>query len=355
MPLRTRNIFIDTQAFVKAGLDFQSRVIKAFVDASGSGELNHIMTSISRSEIRDKITESIKDALNRVIDFRRKAKILEGSADPVILGLFAQYDPAHVHKLAQDVFQSFIDDSKAKILSLEKVNAEDVFSRYFSQEPPFQEGKKKHEFPDAFSLLAIKHHLNDREECYVVSEDSDLKAFCAANPQFILVEDLGKLLDVYNSHDAMRFAFVKDFIAHNVIPIKRSIEEQVDEAEFYNNSTWEDAEVISHTVRGIDDFEPDIIYIDDESCVVSFVVDVRSLVEVEGPDYVNGIYDRESGHVVTFDNTLREDEVEIEVKVEIELDFEVKDDEFVVQEMRVRLPEISRGIEVGIEEEEYIR
>jgi hypothetical protein len=355
MPLRTRNVFIDTQAFVKAGLDFQSRTIQAFADASGKGELNHIITSISKNEIRDKISDSIKEALNRVVDFRRKAKLLENNPDPVISGLFSQYDPEHVHSLAQDVFQSFIDNSNAQIVSLEKVNAEEVFARYFSQQPPFQEGKKKHEFPDAFSLMAIQAHLKKDEECYVVSEDGDLKAFCAANPKFILVEDLGKLLDVYNSHDEMRFEFINKFIADNVAIIKKRIEEQVDRAEFYNNSTWEDAEVTLHSVQGIDDFDPDIIYIDDDSCFATFVVEVRSSVEVEGPDYINGVYDRENGNVITFNNTIREDEVTIEVKVEIEFDFEVKNDIFVIQDMRVHLPEMYRGIEIAVEEDEYIR
>lgn len=353
MALQTRNVFIDTQAFVKAGLDFQSRTIKAFAEAAHTGNLNHIMTTVTVREIKDKIRDSIKEGLNRVLDFRRKAKLLEGSSDPVISGLFTQYDPEHVHAQAQEVFQSFMTESKTVVADLKKVDAEEIFRRYFEQEPPFQDGKKKDEFPDAFSLAAVESVLNLGEECYVVSEDGDLRAFCNSNKRFILVEDIGKLLDIYNSHDVERSSFIKSYVASHTDAIKKAVEDQINDAELYNNSTWEDSEVTSHNVIEVGDFDPEIIHIDDESCLVSSDVKVRCLVEVEGPDFVNGVYDREHGGMFALDNTLREEEQEFEVKVEIEIYFEVKNGKFEISDMITYVPGLSSGIEVAVEEQEY--
>lgn len=354
MALQTRNVFVDTQAFVKAGLDFQSKEIQAFTDACEKGDFSHLMTTVSTREIQDKIRDAIKEALERVKGFRRKAKLLEGSTDQVIAGLFAHYDPDQVQARAQEVFQAFLDDSNTTVIDLKKVDADEVFRRYFDQEAPFQDGKKKDEFPDAFSLLALESHLTDQEECYVVSEDGDLKAFCQTSKRFILVEDLGKLLDIYNSHDAERSELVKNYLSDHKVDIMAAITAQVDSAEFYNSSSWEDAEVSSHTVRQVNDFEPDIIHIDDEICSVSFEAIVRYKVEVVGPDFINGIYDREGGRMMTFGTTSRTEEDEIEVKVEIELQFEINQGKFEVAGMDVDVVGLSSGVEVSVDEEEFM-
>jgi hypothetical protein len=112
-------------------------------------------------------------------------------------------------------------ESKTVVADLKKVDAEEIFRHYFEQEPPFQDGKKKDEFPDAFSLAAVESVLNLGEECYVVSEDGDLRAFCNSNKRFILVEDIGKLLDIYNSHDVERSNFIKSYVANHTDAIQQ--------------------------------------------------------------------------------------------------------------------------------------
>lgn len=352
MALQTRNVFIDTQSFVKAGLDFRSKAIQAFADAASDGAFNHLMTTITVQEVKDKIHDAIKEGLNRVMDFRRKAKMLETSTNPIIAGFFAEYDHGSVQSHAQEVFQGFIDDSNATVLDLSKVDANEVFRKYFQHEAPFQEGKKKDEFPDAFSMLAIEASLGKDEKCYVVSEDPDLKAFCAANNRFLLIEDLAKLLDLYNSHDEDRAAAIKAYLAAHDGDIRKAITEQVNDAEFYNVSTWDDAEVNSHMVNGVDDFDPDIISIDDETCLASFDVTVHYEVVVDGPDFINGYYDREEDRMYAAGKTRREETSSLDVTVEIEMSFEVQNNKFVITDMHVHVANLGSGIEIAVEESE---
>lgn len=75
MPLQTRNVFIDTEFFVKAGLEFSSRTIESFKDICSDGELNHITSTIVVREVDGKISDHIREALNGVKDFRRKAEM----------------------------------------------------------------------------------------------------------------------------------------------------------------------------------------------------------------------------------------------------------------------------------------
>ncbi|MEQ2893863.1 PIN domain-containing protein [Escherichia coli] len=353
MPLQTRNVFIDTEFFVKAGLEFSSRTLESFKNICADGHLRHITTSIVAREVKGKISDSIQESIKSVTNFRRKAKILTSSNKPEIQSLFVALDAEEIEQHAIELYDDFLSDSDSTILELESVSVDKIMNMYFNCLPPFQEGKKKHEFPDAFTLLAIENHLPEGECIYVVSEDSDLIEFCKVTPQFIAVDSLSKILDIYNSHDQERASFIKQYVAEHIEEIKDSIREDIEDADVYNASSWEDAEVDELTVDHIHDFEPSIIQIDDESCLLSFNVDVDYTVSVTGPDFNNGIYDKEDGRTYTFGSTSREDTGTINVFVEVELPMEIVDTQFVVQDRYVSVSGLTGGIEVCVEENGY--
>ncbi|SEQ13051.1 hypothetical protein SAMN05216522_101289 [Rosenbergiella nectarea] len=350
MPLQTRNVFVDTEFFVKAGLEFSSRTLQSFENICGKGDLNHITTSIVEREVKGKIRDSIQESIKSVAGFRRKAKILANSNRPEIQALFVELNQEEIIEHALELFDDFLADANSTILDLSQVPADRIIGMYFDCLPPFQDGKKKHEFPDAFTLLALECHLQPDESIYIVSEDTDLIEFCKTNPRFISVDSLNKVLDIYNSHDEERANYIKQYIVDNVDAIKSEIQESIEDADAYNLSSWEDADVDELTVNDVHDFESSIIQIDDESCVLSFNVEVDYTVSVTGPDYNNGIYDKEDGRTYTFRSTSREETDSINVSVEIELSLEIVDNQFVVQERYVNVGGLTGGIEVCVEE-----
>lgn len=352
MPLQTRNVFIDTEFFVKAGLDFSSKTIDSFRDICSNGELKHITSTVVVREVKRKISEHINDAMSGVKAFRRKAKILTTSNNQAIKNLFAQIDNAEIEKHAIHVFDNFLDESGTKVVDLKNVDGNEIIKMYFEQSAPFQDGKKKSEFPDAFTMLAVRNALKHREEIYVVSEDKDLIAFCEENPRFLHIESLSKLLDLYNSHDEDRSKFIKEYIDEQENEIKQIIKQQIENADSYNSSTWEDAEVDDLKVLDVFDFEPSIIQIDDECCQIVCDVDVLYRVTVSGPDYANGRYDREDDIIYTFEETTREEEGRLDFTVEIDLSYEVDDGEFTIGSMDISVQGLASGIEFSVEESE---
>ncbi|EBW3293932.1 hypothetical protein DPD00_19680 [Salmonella enterica subsp. enterica serovar Bijlmer] len=353
MPLQTRNVFIDTEFFVKAGLEFSSRTLESFKNICAKGDLNHVTTTIVEREVKGKISDSIKEAVSKVNEFKRKVKILSSSNRCEIKALFLNIDSSSIENHAIELFDDYLNDANSTVLNLSSISADDVVDMYFNRIPPFQNGKKKSEFPDAFTMLALKSHLQAGESIYVVSEDSDLIEFCKSNSQFISIESLNKLLDIYNSHNNERASSIKQYISEHMDEIKSEIQEAIEDAEAYNASSWEDADVDELTVDNVHDFEPSIIQIDDESCILSFDVDVDYTVSVIGPDYNNGIYDREDGRTYTFGSTSREETGSINVSVEIELTIEVVNSHFVVQNRDVIIDGLAGGIEVCVEENGY--
>lgn len=99
----------------------------------------------------------------------------------------------------------FIRQFKGKVLteSGDKLLKE-LFERYFSTRPPFENSKdKKHEFPDAAALLALEYLAKKQQKLFVlVSNDSGWAQFCDQSDALFCVETLRDLTALYQADQA---------------------------------------------------------------------------------------------------------------------------------------------------------
>lgn len=350
--LEARKVFIDTQSFVKSGLHFDGPAFKSFRKYCESGELFHMSTSVVEREVKSQIEASVKDALSAINTFRRKARLLASLDDAQIKGLFEKIPEEDIYQKSNDVFDEFMNGCSTGILEADGVDTEELLSLYFERKPPFGSGKKKAEFPDAISVLSLKSGLEDDEKIYIVSEDGDLKAYCDSDPQFISIESLDKLLDVYTTHTNSRHEQVKQYFVNNEALIKSRITEFLEKYDVYNSSTWEDAEVDDGlTVTHLGAIEPSVLCIDDEESQITFDIDVEFEVTVTGPDFDSGIYERDDGHIYTLDSTSRTSTIATIYTVEFFLSYEFLDGVLENAEVdSLCIPEVFGGIEVSVEE-----
>lgn len=217
---------------------------------------------------------------------------------------------------------------------------------------PFS-AKKPNEFRDAFTLLAIRSALGDNEKIYVVSEDPDLKGYCEDNDNFIIIGALNLLLDDYNKHNDERTGFIERFLESKHEEIIQKLTEELETAEAYNSSTWEDSEIDSFEITNISEFEPKIIHLDDESCQITFDVTVSFNVTASGPDTANGYYDKEDGKFYTFDTVSNHEEEEKDFTVELELFFEIDEGQFINDEFNLHINGLDAGIEFCVDENSW--
>jgi len=352
MPLITRNVFIDTEFFVKANLDFNSRTLKSFEELCEKGELRHITSTITVKEVERKIKEHIKEALKGIKNFRRKASVLREYEDDNIKNLFNDINDGEIEAKALEAFSNFLQNSDTSILDMRNVNLNEVIEMHFNEISPFS-AKKPNEFRDAFTLLALRAALDDGEKIYIISDDPDHVDFCNENDSFINVDTLSSLLDIYNKHNDERTQFIAEFLEFKRDLITEELKTQLEDAEAYNSSSWEDSEIDSFEVTEIYDFEPQIIHLDDESCQIHFDVTVKFTVDITGPDTATGYYDKEDGVLYTFDSTTKQDEQEKEFSVDIDLNFERDGENFINDVFDLHVKGISSGIEFDIEENTF--
>lgn len=350
MTLLTRNVFIDTQFFMAAELDFTSGRFSSFKELCQRGELVHITNTVVTQEIKKKIQETVKEGLKGIENFQKRAGFLR-SDESISKQAFPVLSEEQLSNKGVADLELFLKETRATIHDMKKIDPDEILDMFFKQKRPFGASKKQNEFRDAFSLISLRQELAQDEKIYVISGDSDHKAFCASNERFISVDNLNSLLDICYKHiEAKRSAFIETFLKENQEVIVREIKSQLERADGYNASTWEDAELEEFSVVEIGEFEPEITHLDNDSCRVNFDVAVKLLATVTGPDAVNGHYDREDGILYTFDETEREEEEEHDFSVEIDIGFESEAGELINAQFDLTIEGLHRGIEFGVEE-----
>jgi hypothetical protein len=217
--LATNNFFLDTSVFEENNF-FHGGNIHDILYYSQIGVINIYMTSISKMELIDRMKTHLtkcKSEHNKFVkslnnhDFRILRNIdfyndLRPSSLKVTEGLEKLKSKLEINiKLA-----------KIKIIQSDKVNADEIFRLYYSSKPPFSEGKKKYEFPDAIIIKTLDDWcLKNKKRIYVISNDNDFNHF--KSYRLIFRNNLSSMLSVITK-------FYDEKYNYNILPsIKKSL------------------------------------------------------------------------------------------------------------------------------------
>ena len=177
--LRTKHVFIDTQAFRKARLDWHGKTLSKLSEFAKKGQLRLVVTDVTIGEVKSQIRELVEEAVSSVTKHRGILEQLGGS--DVITRLD---DKTAALATLEAAFDRFLKDTNATAVPLIS-DVKGVLADYFARRPPFST-KKKNEFPDAISIASVRAWCEkNKSSTYIVSEDADLKACCSeAGPLF---------------------------------------------------------------------------------------------------------------------------------------------------------------------------
>ena len=87
--LETSFVFVDTQAFRAARFAFDGGSLKRLCQLVKSGRLDLVMPTITKREIRKKLSEHVDEVLSAVQSARTKATILRQSQLPTLAAVFS--------------------------------------------------------------------------------------------------------------------------------------------------------------------------------------------------------------------------------------------------------------------------
>jgi hypothetical protein len=323
-----RKVFIDTSEFVSNNFDYSNSKFMAILERCRDGQIVVGLPSITRREMEINLENSVSKAMQALSKARPDARVLRTLPSSEFKSLFSPSTQDQLFSELVGSLNTYLDNCNVEDISLENISIQYVFDLYFNKKPPFDDGKKKAEFPDAFALAALeKWGDEDYSEVLVASSDSDLEGGCQNFNNLIYVGKLDRLLE--------RLTFESDeFLATQAKKASASVQESTNEslstllAERYYYLLDENGEV--DEVR-IDNVESEWIILkvnksDEEEVSATFEVagtfDLEA--DISYDDMETATYDREDGVYYVF-NTINETTKESEsFKALVDICFQIE-------------------------------
>lgn len=286
--LETRNIFLDTQVWFRSGFNLHKRSLTRLRELCEKGFLNLYITDIVKRECHAHLRDAIADALAGLKRFQRQGVVLQRVESPVLSPLFRSLDEEEIQQQARQQFQDYLTACNVAEVCCSNVDSGAIFELYFSRSAPFGPGKKKSEFPDAFSFRALSQAVQ-AEKCYLVSGDKDAMGIREDN--LIVVDGLDKFLDLYTRTEARA-----DLLAFSIDSAKQQLTKDIKESleDFGAYSDLEpEAEVEEFAVNNVNILEILIVNIGDTRADLSVSAEIEYTATLTEPDYDTATYDRE--------------------------------------------------------------
>ena len=167
-------VVLDTSIFIKENF-LHGNKIKSLINLSKKGEIDLYITEITYEEILINFKKCIDAALFAKKTFDSKHKVLKNISS--LSTFFSELEENMIMEQFKTEIDNLINEDIIKKIPYTSLNIGNVFKKYFNTHPPFSDGNKKAEFPDAFSIELIKKYFEGQQlttPIKVFSTDRDL-------------------------------------------------------------------------------------------------------------------------------------------------------------------------------------
>ncbi len=189
------SVFPDTSVFAGQQYNFASAALASFVPVARKHSLAFLLPDPTEREIRRQIEERSQDALNALGEARRRAPFLvKWEHFPQKTSTVTNWK---VRQVAFQEWKAFLGQFNVQKLNYADIDVAEVMRWYDKVIPPFREGKKRKEFPDAFAVAILAAYASKTESTIaIVSEDGDFKLACDRYPSLLYFKSLPVLTEL---------------------------------------------------------------------------------------------------------------------------------------------------------------
>jgi PIN domain-containing protein len=182
-------VALDTEVFVRHNFSFGTGALKRLQEFAEAGSVTVILPSVTSREVERKIGEHSRAAGEALRGAQKRAHILSTSPR------FAVLSDESLESEFKSAFHEYCKAIDAEILKHDDLPLETILKAYFECRPPFEQGKKRHEFLDATAVEVLAQHAEMKQEkVFVVSGDAGVARACTERGLHPL-ESLDKLFD----------------------------------------------------------------------------------------------------------------------------------------------------------------
>jgi hypothetical protein len=333
-----RNVFLDTQVIISNNFQFFTKEnLSRMIDLSKEDRLSLYFTQITIDEIRLNIINAVKDAEKAIKakQFRWSVSVLYNyRQDPSFQGIFQRFDSDAIQAEILGQFEEYLTECQAQIISLNGISIENIFEKYFAKRPPFKDGRKKDEFPDAFAIAALELWCQKNDQkMYIISGDSDWKSACHDHQKLEYLEKPEALFQLLEFDDKLIEELADNFFNHYLREIEEFVGDQfvylgfdVDTASLsipIDNDTVDNVQIESIKLK-----EKYLIRVEETKLYFSCRFAVKFQAEVTYEDFSEAVYDKEEGRYYFGEWIQTVAENEYLTNVEVEIEFSGEDPQF---------------------------
>jgi len=202
---RIKALTLDTSVFDRNSLRLESGLLRRLSQFSENNVLLILSDVVEREVIRHITTQMLEVKQEAEKALTKLARTLTQETEVIAEFRSSVLENKNPHSLALERFQSFKNDTGLQIVCTDEyVTVDMLMYSYLNSDPPFAAtGSKKHEFPDAITLLAIEAWAKEENGLVLaVSTDRDWESFCSQSNHIEFLGDLSVALSLFQIQDA---------------------------------------------------------------------------------------------------------------------------------------------------------
>ena len=311
------NVFIDTSIFKKKGFSVTETMFETLRSLCQSKKVQLITTDITNNEIESNILNSVKElktAFKRVAAENRIIEVIGGK------GYKEFIDPRSTEAIVGDIknnIDTYFKNCNAHTIDASSQSASQILNDYFLKKPPFGEGKKKHEFPDAFVLSALKNwSTKEGKQIVTISTDKDFKKFCENEIHFLYFQSLYKFLNFVLKEEDAVIAVINKLIEENQDRICKEIEKEIQNVDIYISDA--EGEIFFNSIKGCTFLETSVVGLNGNQADIFCLVDLTLALDAYYWDPDSWVSVKDDGVKEIFYHHRIEGEVERTFTLEVE-------------------------------------
>lgn len=300
-------IFLDTSVFESENY-FEGRNMNILFNLAKQKLIHLKITDIVYREVLARIENHAIKAVNlfksQKLNFEKEARILRNTN--VLSDYFKKLNFTELKekskKEIQEKFHQVIDEFNIEIIDSSIANIKEVLGDYFETNPPFKNGIKKNEFPDAISLNTIKKWCEETSNSVIhLSNDKDFDKY--EKKAIDCSHDLSSLLELlFTENSDIQYEFITAIYNKSIAEIEGCIEKELSEdlsssaySKIENDAWYEDVEVDFLELNEIEIIIGVINEIGEETFSYEIEMNIHFSVETYYTDLSGAFYDKEDG------------------------------------------------------------
>jgi hypothetical protein len=265
-------VFLDTSIFDGQQYNFSSTALASFVPVAKRHGLTLLLPDPTEREILRHIRDRSREASSALEDARRKAPLLAKwkhfPVDRSGLSLTRE-----IFQIAMREWRQFQKSFSVLKLDYTHVNLKQVMRWYESSVPPFREGKKRKEFPDAFAVAIVEAYARANSSVIaVVSEDPDFMHACERYSSLLYFKSLPALTELLLT-DATEIELWREIILLDVTEIEAAILEKAELFDYFHDDP--EYNVVDSVPQNAFITDVRIVALGSNECTLTFAADLE--------------------------------------------------------------------------------